>query len=173
MYDTNIVILVGRLIKDAELSQTQSGKTMCKFCIASNKGKDNASFFNVVTWEKLAQTCGQWLKKGKQVIVTGRLEQTKWQDKQTGQNRTAIHITANNVQFGSDNKQNNNGQSTQDGQMYQTYNHPPEQQQRPPQTQQNAPQGYPQKNYPQNVSVTGQSGEPIPFDDVANMDVPF
>jgi single-strand DNA-binding protein len=124
-YDINSITIVGRLVRDPELSQTNSGKQMCKFSIASNKGKDAVAFFNVVTWDKTAGNCGQYLKKGSQVIINGRMDQNKYQDK-NGQNRTSFFISANNVQFISG---NSGGGQQQQQPSVQFANNPPQQQQ--------------------------------------------
>ena len=111
-YDTNICILVGRLTRDPEISYTKSGTSIAKFSIAVNSGKEQVSFFDITAWEKLANTCQQYLNKGKQVIVTGRLSQSRFTDK-NGQNRSKIEIVANNVQFIGGDGSNNTSQGAQ------------------------------------------------------------
>ena len=97
-WDINQVILVGRLAKDPELRYTQQGTPVCSFSIANNQGQESTSYFDIVTWNKQAENCSQYLSKGKQIAVNGRLSQRKWQD-QNGQNRYKIEIIANTVQF--------------------------------------------------------------------------
>jgi len=97
-YDINSVNIIGRLTKDPEMRQTNSGKSVCSFSIAVNKGKDNTSFFDVSVWDKTADICGQYLSKGKQVALSGELVQQRWQD-QNGQNKSKVSINARTVQF--------------------------------------------------------------------------
>jgi single-strand DNA-binding protein len=100
--DTNITVQHGRLTRDPEVTFTTSQKQVCKFSIAVNGMKkedpNDTSFFNVVAWNKTAEMCGQYLKKGSAVIVQGRLKQSRFTDK-NGQNRSSVDIVANTVQF--------------------------------------------------------------------------
>ncbi len=109
-WDINHVVMVGRLTKDPELTYTQSGAAVCRFSIAVNRtsgsGKsgtegsdsDGASFFNVVTWNKTAEICKEYLSKGRQVGIDGRLQQRRW-NADDGGKRSVVEIVANNVQF--------------------------------------------------------------------------
>ncbi len=101
-WDINQIILVGRLTRDPELSYTSNQTPICKFSIAnnrsSNNGQEDVSFFNIVTWNKLATNCSNYLKKGSQTIIEGRLKQNRYQDK-SGQNKSQVEIVANNIQF--------------------------------------------------------------------------
>ena len=92
--------MVGRLTRDPELSYTAGDKALCKFSIANNRSSEaeTVSYFDVTTWDKTAQSCGQYLKKGRQVVIQGRLIQSRFQDK-NGQNRSKVEINANTVQF--------------------------------------------------------------------------
>lgn len=98
-WDINQAVLVGRLTRDPLTSQTNSGTPFCRFSIANNRGNDEAHFFDIVTWNKTAEICGQFLRKGSQVIVSGRLRQSRFTDKATGQNRSKFEIVADSVQF--------------------------------------------------------------------------
>jgi single-strand DNA-binding protein len=109
-WDINHVVMVGRLTKDPELTYTQSGAAVCRFSIAVNRtsggGKssaegsdsDGTSFFNVVTWNKTAEICKEYLSKGRQVGIDGRLQQRRW-NADDGGKRSVVEIVANNVQF--------------------------------------------------------------------------
>lgn len=108
MATLNKVLLVGNLTRDPELRFTPTGAAVCEFSIAINsKRKDKASgefieevsFFDVVAWAKTAEVCAEYLKKGKSVLVEGRLKQDRWDDKQSGQKRSKVTIVAENVQF--------------------------------------------------------------------------
>ena len=69
-WDINQVVLVGRLTRDPDLSYTKTNTPICKFSIANNRGGTNSAeevnFFNITAWDKLASTCSQFLKKGRQ-----------------------------------------------------------------------------------------------------------
>jgi single-strand DNA-binding protein len=104
MSDLNFVTLIGRLTRDAELKYTASGKPVSKFSLAVNERrkvgdqwKDEASFFEIVLWGQLGESLNQYLAKGKQVAVTGRLKQERWE--QNGQNRSKVVINAETVQL--------------------------------------------------------------------------
>lgn len=102
-FDINSVTLVGRLTRDGEFSYTQNtNKPLYRFSIANNTGRsdaqDSVHYFDVVVWDKIAEICNQYLSKGSQVIVMGRLTQRRYQDQQ-GQQRSRIEIVANTVQF--------------------------------------------------------------------------
>jgi single-strand DNA-binding protein len=96
----NIVVEMGRLVAAPELKQTQSGKAVCSFRIAVNRGgKDKgADFFDVVAWEKTAEFVSKYFQKGSMIAITGKLQSRQYQDK-NGNNRTVIEIVANNVDF--------------------------------------------------------------------------
>lgn len=104
MADINHVVLVGRLTRDAELKYINTGTAVSKFSIALNKRKkvndqwtEEAHFFNVVVWGKVAEALDPYLKKGKQVGIDGELRQSRWE--QDGQPRSRIEIVANNIQL--------------------------------------------------------------------------
>jgi len=99
----NRVIMIGRLTKDPELKQTNSGKDVVSFSIAVDKrvkptdGSPSADFFNIKAWDKVASFVGNYLGKGRLVAVDGRLEIRKYTD-QVGNNREITEIVADNVQ---------------------------------------------------------------------------
>jgi len=104
MKDVNIVVLVGRLTRDAELKYTNSGMAICRFSVAVNRSRkqgdqwvEEASFFDVDYWGKGGEAVNQYLVKGKQVAVEGELRQDRWE--QDGQSRSKVIIAANNVQL--------------------------------------------------------------------------
>ena len=96
-YNTNSITMVGNLTRDPELSYTNSNTPVCKFSIANNQG-DEVTFINVVSWNKTAQACSQFLNKGSKVCVTGRLSIRRFTTKD-GQNATATEIIALSVEF--------------------------------------------------------------------------
>lgn len=79
----NRVLLTGRLTRDPELRTLASGKTVTQFSIATNEyrgGAEKSEFHNVVTWDRLAEICGQYLGKGQLVALEGRLQTRQWED---------------------------------------------------------------------------------------------
>ena len=100
----NKVILIGNLTRDPELSQTQSGVSVCKFTIAVNRnytnanGERDADFINIVTWRGLAENCGKYLVKGKKVALSGQIQTRSYDDKD-GNKRYATEVIADDVEF--------------------------------------------------------------------------
>lgn len=101
-WDINRVTLVGRLAGDVDLRYTPGGTAIAKFGLAvggrPRDGQETVSFFNIIVWGKMGENCSQFLSKGKQVCVDGRLEQRRWQA-QDGTNRSTIEVIAERVQF--------------------------------------------------------------------------
>jgi single-strand DNA-binding protein len=99
----NNITIVGNLTRDPELRFTPSGTPVASFGLAVNRSIQNketgewtssADFFNIVAWFKLAENCAQSLIKGDRVLISGRLSQDNWEDKD-GQKRSAYKIIAN------------------------------------------------------------------------------
>jgi single-strand DNA-binding protein len=103
----NKVILVGRLGKDPEIRSTPQGTTVAKFTIATDEKftdragekQERTEWHNITAWAKLAEICGQYLKKGKLVYIEGSLRTESWDDKETGQKRYRTEIVAQNMQM--------------------------------------------------------------------------
>ncbi|MET1232151.1 MAG: single-stranded DNA-binding protein [Candidatus Limnocylindrales bacterium] len=79
----NRVLLTGRLTRDPELRTLASGKTVTQFSLATNDyrgGKELSEFHSIVTWDRLAEICGQYLGKGQLVALVGRLQTHQWED---------------------------------------------------------------------------------------------
>jgi single-strand DNA-binding protein len=80
----NKVLLTGRLTRDPELRSLASGSSVATFAVATNEyrgnGKERAEYHNVVVWDRLAAVCGQYLGKGQQVAIEGRLQTRQWDD---------------------------------------------------------------------------------------------
>ena len=107
MATINSVVVVGNLTRDPELRHTPSGMAVCSLRIAVNtRGKDAATgqwgekpnYFDVTVWGQQGESCAQYLAKGRQVGVQGRLEWREW-DAQDGTKRQAVEIVADSVQF--------------------------------------------------------------------------
>jgi len=145
MTDTNLVVLIGRLTRDAELKYTQGGMPVCKFSIAVNKSKKNgdtwedvANFFDIVLWGKQGETLNQYLVKGKQVAVEGELHQNRWE--QDGQSRSKVEIMASNVQLLGGNTGGNNERGNRENPPAQRYESSP----KPSQTREAPPMREPE-----------------------------
>lgn len=96
----NRCFIIGNLTRDPETRVTQSGSTVCSFTVAVNRrGKsDEADFFRVSAWNKLAETCQQYLAKGRKVAVTGPVSVSTY----TGQDGKAyanLEVMAQDVEF--------------------------------------------------------------------------
>jgi len=101
----NKVILVGNLTRDPEVRYTPQGTSVCNFGIAVNRKykvddviKEEVTFINVVVFGKQAETCGQYLSKGRTVLVEGRLQERRWET-EDGQKRSRHEVVAHNVRF--------------------------------------------------------------------------
>ena len=100
----NRAILMGRLVADPELRQTQSGISVVSFTIAidRNYSKDRerqADFIDIVAWRRTAEFVSNYISKGKMIIVEGSIQTRLYEDKQ-GNKRKAVEVVADNVQFG-------------------------------------------------------------------------
>jgi single-strand DNA-binding protein len=103
MANVNKAIVVGRLGQDPELRNTKSGTAVCNFSVATNrykKGgeKGETDWHNVTAWDRTAENCKEYLRKGSEVYVEGRMELQTWEDKE-GVERQKTVIVAYNVQF--------------------------------------------------------------------------
>jgi len=101
----NSIIVEGNLVRDPLLKTIPNGHQVCTFAVASNRfyrqndeTEKEVSFFEVETWSRLAETCGEMLKKGRGVRVVGRLKQDRWEDA-AGKTQTKIKIVAEHVEF--------------------------------------------------------------------------
>jgi single-strand DNA-binding protein len=113
----NNVTLVGRLVKDVDLRQTQSGKSVASFTIAVNKkfakeGEAQADFINIVVWGKPAENVAKYKKKGNVVGIIGRLETRSYE--KDGKNVWVTEVNASDIDF-IVNEQSGNGNSASSG----------------------------------------------------------
>src|SRR3954471_4205023 len=103
----NKVILVGRLGKDPEIRSTPSGTSVARFSLATDEKftdrngekQERTEWHNIVAWGKLAEICGQYLKKGKLVYIDGAIRTDSWDDKETKQKRYRTEIIMNGMQM--------------------------------------------------------------------------
>ena len=103
----NKVILIGNLGKDPEVRFTPGGQAVANFNIATSESwndkttqqkVEKTEWHRIVVWGKLAELCGEYLKKGRQCYVEGRLQTREWTDKE-GQKKYTTEVVANTVQF--------------------------------------------------------------------------
>ena len=107
MANFNKVILAGNLTRDPELRYTPKGTAIAKITLAINRRwsneageqKEEVTFVDVDAFGKQAETIGQYLKKGRPLLVEGRLKYDTWDDKQTGQKRSKLGVVLDNFQF--------------------------------------------------------------------------
>ncbi|MFA5113288.1 MAG: single-stranded DNA-binding protein [Candidatus Margulisiibacteriota bacterium] len=101
MANQNKIILVGRLTADPEGRSTAEGLPVTKFRLAvdrptSGQGETGADFIDIVAWRRLAEVCGQYLKKGQLVLVDGRIQNRSFED-QSGQRKWVTEVIASTM----------------------------------------------------------------------------
>lgn len=94
----NKVFLIGNLTRDPELRYTTSGIPVARFTVAVNRIKEGVDFINVVAWRRLAEVCGEYLKKGRPVAIEGRLEIRSFKGRD-GQDKTMTEVVADGMQM--------------------------------------------------------------------------
>jgi single-strand DNA-binding protein len=107
MASFNKVILVGNLTRDPELRYTPKGTAIAKIGLAVNRvwtneageKKEEVTFVDVDVFGRTAENVGQYMRKGRPLLVEGRLRLDQWDDKQTGQKRSRLGVVAETVQF--------------------------------------------------------------------------
>lgn len=107
MAGVNKAIIVGNLGRDPEMRATQSGSQVANFSVATSRQyndregnrQEDTEWHRVVAFGRLAEICGQYLQKGKQVYIEGRLQTRSWEDKETGQKKYMTEIVAQEMQM--------------------------------------------------------------------------
>jgi single-strand DNA-binding protein len=106
MTSFNKVILLGNLTRDPEVRYTPNGVAVASFALAVNRKykqgndtKEEVSYIDIVVFGKQAENCGQYIGKGDSVLVEGRLQQRRWDDKETGHKRSKVEVAAQSVTF--------------------------------------------------------------------------
>lgn len=107
MASFNKVILVGNLTRDPELRYTPKGTAIAKLGLAVNRvwtteggeKKEEVTFVDVDVFGRTAENVGQYMRKGRPILIEGRLRLEQWDDKQTGQKRSRLGVVAETVQF--------------------------------------------------------------------------
>ena len=107
MASFNKVILAGNLTRDPELRYTPSGKAITKFSLAVNRNwttdtgekKEEVTFVEIDSFGRQAEVIAQYMKKGRPLLVEGRLKLDQWDDKQTGQKRSRLGVVLESFSF--------------------------------------------------------------------------
>jgi single-strand DNA-binding protein len=94
----NNAILLGRITKDPEVRTTQGGKLYCRFILAVDRGNDTADFIPCITWGDNAENMGKYVKKGRQLLVQGKLQSGSYQDSQ-GVTRYTLDLFTYRIKF--------------------------------------------------------------------------
>jgi single-strand DNA-binding protein len=103
----NKVILMGNLTRDVEMRTTPSGQSVANFSIAVSRSwkdqsgatQEQTSFINCVAWGKAGEIIAQYVKKGDPLLVSGRLDQRSWDDKESGQKRSTVEVNVEDFNF--------------------------------------------------------------------------
>jgi len=103
----NKAILIGNLGRDPEVRSTPSGQTVATFSLATNRRwndrqgnrQEETEWHNIVCWGRQAEVAGQYLRKGKQIYVEGRIQTRSWDDRQTGEKKYRTEIVCENFQM--------------------------------------------------------------------------
>jgi single-strand DNA-binding protein len=109
----NKIMIIGHLGRDPEMRYTPSGRPVTTFTVATSRTWNTADgekhseieWFNVVTWGNLAEICKQYLTKGQQVYVEGRLQTRRWEDNE-GTKHTSVEIVANEMMILGERREN-------------------------------------------------------------------
>jgi single-strand DNA-binding protein len=104
----NRAIIIGNLTRDPELKSLPSGAKVATFAVATNRvwrdkdgaKKEDTQFHNIVVFGRQAETSAQYLKRGQQVMIEGRIQTRSWDDKTSGEKKYRTEIVADTVQFG-------------------------------------------------------------------------
>ena len=110
----NHITIMGRLTRDPELRSTQSGVSVASFTVAVDRdfggrdgGERQTDFIDVSAWRQTGEFVSRYFHKGSMIVVAGRLQSRKWQDRE-GNNRTNWEIVAENVYFGESRRDSEN-----------------------------------------------------------------
>lgn len=107
MASVNKVLILGNITRDPELRHTPNGSAVTELGVALNRkyrtkdgeDREEVTYVNVTVWNKQAETCCQYLKKGRPVHVEGYLKMDSWEDKNSGEKRSKLKVEAERVQF--------------------------------------------------------------------------
>ena len=113
----NHIVIMGRLTRDVELRSTQSGVSVASFTVAVDRdfagrdgGERQTDFIDCVAWRQTGEFVNRYFRKGSMIVVSGRLQSRKWQDRE-GNNRTSWEVNADNVYFGESRRDSDSGRN--------------------------------------------------------------
>lgn len=118
MSSYNHVTLMGNATRDPELRYTPGGTAVCDLSIAvnrrwtdkqTNEKKEEVSFIDCIIWARAAEVVAEYIKKGSPILVDGELRQERWQDKESGKNRSKIKVHVKSFQFVGGKKEDGGG----------------------------------------------------------------
>jgi len=107
---------MGRMTRDPELKYTSGGKAYANFTLAVQKTKDEAEFIDCIVWEKTAETIAEYFRKGRKILVQGRLNVSSYE--QNGEKRKSTKVVVNSFEFVENSGNGNNGSGYQQNQPY-------------------------------------------------------
>ncbi|MCR5664241.1 MAG: single-stranded DNA-binding protein [Oscillospiraceae bacterium] len=117
----NHIVIMGRLTRDPELRYTQSQTPVASFTVAVDRdfggrdgGEKQTDFIDCSAWRSTAEFVSKYFHKGSMIVVSGRLQSRKWQDRE-GNNRVNWEIVADNVYFGESSRRDSSGESSDQG----------------------------------------------------------
>ena len=120
----NHIVIMGRLTRDPELRTTQSGVSVTSFTVAVDRdfggrdgGERQTDFVDCVAWRQTGEFVSKYFHKGSMIVVSGRLQSRKWQDRE-GNKRVNWEINADNVYFGESRRDSDSGRSDNYGSNY-------------------------------------------------------
>ncbi|MEI7694404.1 MAG: single-stranded DNA-binding protein [Chlorobium sp.] len=127
----NKVMLIGHLGNDPESRTTASGQSVANFTVATNENfkdssgnvQERTEWHRIVVWGKLAEICAQYLKKGRQIYVEGRLQTRSWDDPKSGEKKYATEIVCSEMQMLGSQRDQNGGTGQYEGSS-QSYDRP-------------------------------------------------
>lgn len=106
MKSLNKVMLIGNLTRDPEVREVSNGTAVADLSLAMNRfvpdgdqKREEATFVDVVVWNRQAEMAGRYLKKGRKVYVEGRLQLDVWQDRKTGETRRKLRVVGERLEF--------------------------------------------------------------------------
>lgn len=113
-------IITGNLTRDPELRTTPNGSSVCSFSVAVNRvyrdsagnQQEDVSFIDCSAWGKLGEMISQYAKKGSGVLVSGRLDQRSWEDKNSGSKRSRVEIVVEDFNFLTANNDRDGGKTS-------------------------------------------------------------
>ena len=116
----NKVFIIGNLTRDPELKAIPSGIKVCSFSVATNRvwkdkngaKQEAADYHNIVVFGRQAETVAQYMKKGSQVMIEGRMQTRSWDDAATNTKKYRTEVIADRVQFGSNSSSGSSSSST-------------------------------------------------------------